>query len=266
VNRRPLVEPPARGPAGGSRGWSGWRRRGRRAGSGRRVAGHGPHGGDDEPPARSATVLGGEPRPAIAQILSDRLRNLSLPWAFEHVDGARPGADFQTTGRARRRASGTRRKQEGHELRSRAGGTPAVRLYERGLGVKERVTSELRDARLRARKEERAAGAGDDCRRACVAWNAIAGPGCCFDRMQQRGGADCAAADAWSSSRCSGGQAGPSKRQSRWQIAWTAMAAIPKELSPVPGRRCRCRPAGQVGAGPFASPALRLALTQTRLV
>jgi hypothetical protein len=39
----------------------------------------------------------------------------------------------------------------------------------------ERLTPELGDARLRARKEERAAGTGDDRRRARVAWNAIAG-------------------------------------------------------------------------------------------
>jgi hypothetical protein len=37
---------------------------------------------------------------------SSALRQFSVPWAFELVDGARPGADFQTTGRARRRASG----------------------------------------------------------------------------------------------------------------------------------------------------------------
>jgi hypothetical protein len=37
---------------------------------------------------------------------SSALRQFSEPWAFELVDGARPGADFQITGRARRRASG----------------------------------------------------------------------------------------------------------------------------------------------------------------
>ena len=39
----------------------------------------------------------------------------------------------------------------------------------------ERLTPELGDARLRARKEQRATDTGDDCRRAPVAWNAIAG-------------------------------------------------------------------------------------------
>jgi hypothetical protein len=61
-----------------------------------------------EPPSRDRAKLVGP------------LRNLSPACAFEQVDGARPGADFQTTGRARRRASGTRRMQEGHEFRSRA--------------------------------------------------------------------------------------------------------------------------------------------------
>src|SRR3954453_4164227 len=39
----------------------------------------------------------------------------------------------------------------------------------------EPLTPELGDARLRARKEERAAATGDDRRRTRVAWNAIAG-------------------------------------------------------------------------------------------
>jgi hypothetical protein len=48
----------------------------------------------------------GEPRSRDRARFFRPPRNLSPASAFEHVDGARPGADFQTTGRARRRAGG----------------------------------------------------------------------------------------------------------------------------------------------------------------
>ena len=60
-------------------------------------------------------------------------------------------------------------------------------------------------------------------------------------------------------------QAGPSKRQSRWQIAWTAMAAMPDDRSPVPGRRSRCRPASQMSRRWAVCVSIpELALTRTR--
>src|SRR5215213_6430250 len=82
-------------------------------------------------------------------------------------------------------------------MRKRAHGPSGHSDVVRG----ERLAPELGDARLRARKEKRAAGAEDDRRRARVAWNSIATASLLSShRCRSEVRADRALADAWLSS------------------------------------------------------------------
>jgi hypothetical protein len=100
-----------------------------------------------------------------------------------HPLGARSGRESPRHGRSVRHGCSALAK------RKPTGGERRQLTVVRG----ERLTPELGDARLRARKEERAAGTGDDRRRARVAWKGSRGRRCCFCRFYviHEGAGDC---------------------------------------------------------------------------